>query len=61
MNTLTYVSRCIHRLQKLNVSMSYKTTNELVKAIGEGHDSVVKVWRDYFASNLISQVSTYTL
>ena len=40
------------RLQKLNVSMSYKTTNDIVTSIGEGHDNVVKLWRNHLASTL---------
>ena len=48
------------RLQKLNVSMSYQTIIRLVTEVGEGHDSVVKLWRDHFASGLsCTQVSEF--
>ena len=47
------------RLQKLNISMSYVTTIRLVTAVGEGHDEVVKMWRDNPSSHLNNvQVST---
>ena len=39
--------------------MSYVTTIRLVTAVGEGHDEVVKMWRDNLSSCLNNvQVST---
>ena len=38
--------------RQLNVSMTYKNTNDLVTSIDEGYDKVVELWRDHLASNL---------
>ena len=39
-------------MHKVGMCMSYEALNRLVTDIGEGHDDVVKDWKDQFVLHL---------